>query len=459
MKKEEIKSLLILLVVFALILRFSYIDRDFWHDEAFQLLYSEKPVSFILDSNDVHPPLFALFSKVLLSVSHSIIFLRSVMILLSLLFLWAFYGTIKEIFDSKVAFYALIFISVIPTYTYYSSEFRPYIFVLLFATLQIRYFNRLLFKSSWQNSLIFVGLSLIMLYSHYLSGLILLSEALYSFLVRKPIVREMCLTGLLCLPLAAYLINTLPKIQTFWFKNIDFHSLLSTFSYLLVIPTDKIVGLSIFVYGLIIFGLIKYRKDLDSKIIQFIIYLILPILTMFVISQFFPFYHHRYFLFCGIGIFVLLGWVTNKIALHKKDYELGIIAIFAILIIFSQRPVINSLNTELLDSAVFFYNYTDNNTENYILIHESQFSQSPFKVYFPGKVHLLKTNMTRDQRFTAGGAVIEDYEIISTENDLMQDITDFQVYFENHSVYLVSNRIGNGELVYDEGGVFITKLK
>lgn len=460
MQKQDIKSLVLLVIVFAILLRFTYAERDFWHDEAFQLLYAEKPISYIIDSNDVHPPLFALFAKALIQINDSIFFLRFAMIFISMLFLWAFYSTIKEIFDSKVAFYSLLFIAVIPTYTYYSSEFRPYIFVLLFAVLQIKYLNRLLIKSSWQNSTMFVILSLVMLYSHYLTGLLLLSEALYATLVRKVLWKEYLLIGLICVPLVTYLIDTLPKIQSFWFNNIDFTSLISTFVYLIIMPTKTSIGLSVFVYGLIILGLIKYRHEIDKRLIQFMIYLVLPIITMWVISiSFFPMYHHRYFLFGGISIFVLMGWATSQLELEKKDYELAVIAFFAVFIIFSQRPVLASLNTELIDSSLFLYNYTGNNTEDYILIHTSPFSQSPYKVYYPNRVNLLKTNLSRANLFTAGGSVIEDYEIIRTINNLTEDIRQYHTYFKNHSLYLVSDRAGEGEIIYDKGGLYITKLK
>jgi len=453
--KKHFQYLMIILIV-AFFVRATYLDtpRDFWHDEAFQYLYSEKPVGFIIDSTDVHPPLFTLFTKALITVGIDTIFwLRFTMLLISLLFIAQFFFAVKEMFNKNVALYSTIFVSFVPTFIYYSTEFRNYMFVLLFTIIQIKYFNRML-KGDKKSSLYYVVFSMIMLYSHYLSGLIILSQFVYIFIFKTKIDKYKCYLissmAALCLPLVVIIIRTIPKIQSFWFKNIDFTSLISTFTYIITQPSCRIIGFSFFFYGLLIYGLIKYRKKLKNIHIQLLFYLLLPISIMWFISQLIPFYHHRYFLFGGMSLFILVGWVVNELGRKNKDLVYFVFAMFTIMFFIGSNAVTSGFDDEILMSARALYNETGNATEDFITIHRSTFSQSPYKVYFHNKPAFLLTNLTKEQRFTAGGSVVEDYEVI-TELSIINDT--------NKTIFFVDSIPHQEDLIFSEGGLYVTKIK
>lgn len=456
--QRKTEMIILIILLFAFYIRFETLNtpRDFWHDEAFQYLYSEKPVSFILDSNDVHPPLFNLFTKCLSSIGiYQIFYLRGIMLIISIIFLLMFFLTVKDIFNENIAIISTIAISFAYTYIYYSTEFRNYMFVLLFVILQIRYFNQLLDDEPVVHWYIFF--SLLMLYSHYLSALIILCQLTYFIIkyndynidVKTEVLAGMFVTAIFSIPLLYYILKTLPKIQSFWFKDIDLISLISTYSYILAPPTDYIYGFSLF-YLVILGTMIYYHKDLDKRILQFSLYLILPVILMWTISQAMPFYHHRYFLFGGISFFILLGWSADT--LNKKlgkDIDMFILAIWLVLFIMGMTAFYNSFNTELYDSAVFLYNHTDNGTQDFAIVHTSVFSQSPYKVYYIGVDNYLLTNMTRQELFTAGGSVINNHEIrhnLSFVNEI------------NKTVYAISDRIVGDEIIYTEGGLYVTEI-
>jgi len=457
--KKNIKGLLIIILLFAFLVRVDLLvaNKDFWHDEAFQYLYSKKPVKFILDSNDVHPPLFNLFTKFLLKIGFEDIFwLRYIILSISILFIFQFFLTIKEIFNDRIAIISTTMLSFSYTFAYYSIEFRSYMFVLLFTIIQIRYFNKLLNDEPvlhW-----YILLSLIMIYSHYMAGLIILVQILYLILryddfnddVKAELLTGFFLTSIFSIPLIIYLLKTLPKIQSFWFKDIGIKSLISTFSYILSPPSvDLVYGFSIF-YLMIIGTMMFYDLHKDKKYQQFLMYLILPIIIMWVISQFYPFYHHRYFLFGGMSFFVLLAVGFEKLGKKLDNLDYFLTVVWIVFFISSFWHFSSNVDTDIRDSAFFLYNHTNNATDDFIVLHTSTFSQSPMKIYIPDHKHYLMTDLTRAELFSAGGSVVEDDEII-------REILDLR--YIDKDKYAVSDKIIFHNVIYSEGGLYVTTTK
>lgn len=432
--------------------------RDFWHDEAFQYLYSLKPIVFILHGNDVHPPLFNLFTKLLLSIGiHDILILRLIILAISLLFIIFFFYTISEIFNDKIAFISSFFLAASPTFAYYSTEFRNYSLALLFVILQIRYFNRLLKKDKPQDSLLYAFFTALMLYTHFLTGLVLFAQVVYLGITwtkeHRRFIQPLSVAAIFSIPLLFYILEMINNVQSFWFHDINLVSLLSTFNYILIPPISRPIGYFIFFYGILFFALFKFRKQLSNKHLQFILYLFLPIITMWVISQFIPFYHHRYFLFGGMSLFVLVGWGVYMFDKTIKGFNQFALAMAMVLAIFSASFFAASFNTELLDSSMELYNVTNNATDDFITVHHSQFSQSPYRVYFPNHKALLLTNFTEKERFTAGGAVL-DKELI------YHNLSDILYEYANESIYeLNTNPSNNHEIIFNKGGLYVTKIK
>jgi uncharacterized membrane protein len=451
--KREITLFLIVVLGFSLFLKLYLIqdNRDFWHDESFQYLYSEKETKFILDSNDVHPPLYNLMTKFFLWLGiNSIEWLRYTSVVFSLFFLTGFFGMIYEFFNKRTAMVSTTLLAFSYTYLYYATEFRNYSFVLMLTVFQIYYFNKQLKEG--KGILWYLIFSVLMIYSHYLSALIILVQLFYLLLFdyvipnqnKREILQSWVWLFALSMPLVLYAARTFPKIQSFWFNNIDIISLLSTFFYFLAPPTETIYGFGLF-YVLLLGTMIYYRKKINPIYVQFCLYLVMPVVIMWGISQVFPFYHHRYFLFGGIGFFVLVAWGIDKIAEKFKDIHHFFIGFWIILVWLNLSSFTSSFNHEISDSAIALQNQTMNQTD-IIIIHTSTFSQSPYKVYLPYADNYLITNLTEEQLFTAGGSVVEDYEII-------RKITEMK----SKNLFAVSDRIVFDEIIWSKGGLYVTK--
>jgi len=260
--------------------------------------------------------------------------------------------------------------------------------------------------------------------------------------------------GLFSLPLLIYLVKTLPKLQSFWFKDIDFVSLISTYAYILVPPSEYIYGFATF-YLFIIGIMIYYRAEIDLRVLQFSLFLILPVILMFTISQAIPFYHHRYFIFGGIAFFVLLGWSAD--ILNKKigkDIDLFVVACWIVFFISGIPQFYSSFDSEIFDSANFLYNHTNNATDYFITIHSSPFSATPYNVYFKNtgmKQAYIITNLTEKELFTAGGS------ILNYEKQVFNNISQIP---ENENIFWISDKkLVNGKIIYDKGGIYVTEIE
>jgi uncharacterized membrane protein len=439
--------------------------KDFWHDEAFQYLYSLKPWFFIIAGNDVHPPLYNLFTKLLVGwFGNDIFMLRWVgATVFSVMFILMLFFLIKDIFNERVAFWTALLVTVTPTYLLYSFEFRNYAFTLFFLMIQIYFFNKFLRFPGVGEFLGYVWFSVIILYSHYLTALVILTQIVYLAIlwrcnwIEKDDLRYYVIAyiaiAILCLPLAAYSYLMAIQVQSFWFKNIGLTSLFSTFLYLVSPPLLIPVGTATFIYGIIGYGLWKWRKQLTLDHLQFGLYVLLPITVMFIISQGVAFYHHRYFLFGGVGLFVLAGWALTKIGERDVQADACFFGFYCLLVLMAWGHGFGDqfTDTPIANSVLFLENYTQNlNCDNdCIFLHTSQFSQTPYKVYLPQWRQYLITNFTKQQRFTAGGSVIEDWEVYPNISTVPK--TNYTFWVSDHALM-------GEKIIYNEGGIYIQQI-
>lgn len=456
---------IIILVGFLYKIELMEYPRDFWHDEAFQFLYTEKPISFILSSMDVHPPLFNLLSKGIVALTDTLLGTRYFMIFFSIIMIITAYFYVSRVYGKFEAFITCIILSTFPTWVFYATEFRSYMFVLMLIPIQMYYFYKYIENYDKKFVWICMLLSVILLYTHYFSALVFLGQGIFLLFKKKfrpfDLISPLMGAITLCIPLIIYFFNTLPKIEAFWFKEITLKSLVSTFSYMLFPnPTGltTIFTILFYVSFLIMFIKVFWRKKIEDKHWLLIYQGFLPIIILYIISQVHPIYHHRYFLFSGVSIIILFSVTLIKFIKSLKTNEGQAKVILVFLIFFLMIGSLQSsddFNFELRDSSRFLKNVieTDYFENDYVIVHTSTFSQSPYKVYLRDNdnvKNLLLTNLTEKQLFTAGGSVIEKEEIIKSKESL-------QSY--NITIYFVSDKILGEKVIFEKGGLYISRDK
>lgn len=430
-RRTEI-SILVLGVVAILIFN-PYLVRDFWHDEAFTYLYAQNPIQEFMAGTDVHPPLFTLVAKNMLYVTKNIYTLRFFMLILGVATAFSFFYVVRQLMDTHTAMAAYIMLCLSPTFQYYATEFRPYILVMLLTVWQVWAFNRMLLQQQGWLGLAYSWLTVAMLYSHYMSALIVVCQVVYLAYKRRlgTYWAEYIIIGTMLIPIYSLITRTTPNIESFWFTKVGVGGYISTYFYAIT-PPQHVVGT---IYAFIIlflagYGVLMMRKTDIAK--QFMLYVFLPATVMFWVSQWFRFYHHRYFLFGMVFLYMFAGHALIKsrlLAVARKEWVYAACGMF---ILFIPTPV----NYELSEASMVI-------NDSLTVVHTSTFSQTPMKVYLPENQHLLWTNLTKKQLFTAGGAVVADTEIIRQLPD--------------PPYWLVSDTKHKGDVKYEKGGLFVVK--
>ena len=438
--------------VLALVLKLNYLNKEFWHDEAFQILFAKMPMSIILGSNDVHPPLFTLIIKFMLFFTENHFVLRLVILILSIMFSLYFYFTIKEWFGENVATMSYLFLCLSTTFAYYSVEIRAYMFVLLLTIIQIRHFHRMV-QGKKGSETIYVLTSALMIYSHYTAGLIIAVQFFFLILTKKPrsIYANYIHLLALSVPLLIYFFKTLPKIQSFWFEPVTLKSFISTYFYFIAKPsTPDFYLIVLFMLTFICMTVVVLWKEkfVGEHIYLAWCYLFFPVAGMWFLNQVgIQMYHHRYFLFGGMFIFLFAGYSLGKI--HQNTKVIGTINVVFILLVASNLILFSTpqVSSPVYDSAMMIDEPGRAN-----IVHTSQWSQSPYKWLLPEHNHYLVTDVNRSARFTAGGSVIMDWEVLPKVNGT------FKMPKKPYYFVTDQNTIG-GEIIYDKEGLMVKKYE
>jgi len=180
-----------------------------------------------------------------------------------------------------------------------------------------------------------------------------------------------------------------------------------------------------------------------------------PVMVVWLISQLSPMYHHRFFLFFSLGLYLIIAQIIDTFLNHNFKFKtIGIFLLICFYILLGSSFVYLKHNPvdDLYNSQVFMKTQI-NQSDNIMIIHTATFSQTPYKYYFrdyPNIKQMLITNMDVKARFTAGGSVIKDNELLN-ETDLPQHF-----YYLSDSLNPISDN-ENVTLIYDKEGLLIWK--
>lgn len=192
-EKRSIKDLIILTFV-GLVVKLYPLNQSLWLDEATSIVkvttLSVKELLFTFAPGDFHPPLYYLILKVWISVfGSSEIAARSLSLLCGLLSAILLYLIANKLFNRFVAFASGLLLSTSPLFFYYSQEARMYTMSTFFSLLAVWTFIQIVFASKvklihWMS---FVTTSVVLLYTDYLPGVMLLFCVAFLLLEKKSI--------------------------------------------------------------------------------------------------------------------------------------------------------------------------------------------------------------------------------------------------------------------------------
>jgi len=167
------------IVVLALVLRLINLSvRPLWYDEAFAVLYAEKPFATMLYGTltrvggaaaDVHPLFFySMLHAWMRVVGQSPVAIRTLSVLIGTVTVVMAYLLARRLFDRRAGLATAAIVAVAPFHVYYSQEARMYALLGFAAITMTYFFIRAWAGGSWGHWVVFGIFGAMTLYAHNL---------------------------------------------------------------------------------------------------------------------------------------------------------------------------------------------------------------------------------------------------------------------------------------------------
>ncbi len=310
--------------------------QDFWRDEAFSVLLSQKDIISLLKltAQDFNPPLYYLFLKIWMTIfGSSEIAVRS----LSFVFYW---GTVYVVFmilrdmiklpEKKASLY-LLFVIFNPLLVFYAFEGRMYTMFAFFAALSFYSFYL-------RKTRMYLLVTVLGLFTHYFMVLALLAQAIFTYASPygkthlKPMVKKMLLPSILFIVWLLFVKTQKQTIvDSFWVPPLHLPEFFLIPAYIytgyeahLGFLAQKNIFLLFWItttIGVLLgWGVIQLKKNHNHHsypvMLFFLYWVSIPVLTVLLLSVFKPLFLPRYLIFTVIGLLIFLICVLEFT--HKK---------------------------------------------------------------------------------------------------------------------------------------------
>ena len=369
LRRVNVRLAIVLLV--ALCLRLIALQtRPLWYDEAFAILYAGRSVNEILYGTlaqvqgaaaDVHPLFYYFTLHAWMNLlGQSMFAVRMLSVLLGMGTVMAVWGLARELFDDRVALLAAVFTGASPFLIAYSQETRMYALLGFWSTCALWAFARAARTNGLRAWVAFVICGAFAFYSHNLGFLTFAALGLF-VVVRAVWKRERtawllagktALTGLvmslLLLPWLVSVPSQFGKIeQAYWVARPDFKTLVQTlivFSFDFenaIVPRDLIVPVLFGAVLLLVFVIVQCMRRNPSKVQgRFGVWLLatlslVPVLGLFVFSQWRPVYIIRGLLPAAVCYLMLAAWAVAQMPRVARYALLVILAVLVVAVLAS----------------------------------------------------------------------------------------------------------------------------
>ncbi|MBK8811100.1 MAG: glycosyltransferase family 39 protein [Acidobacteria bacterium] len=325
---------IIFLLAAYVVLRFWRLeDSCLWFDEIFSVHAASMPWSGILGfvaQDLIHPPLFYVLLKLWTSVGgESLRWVRLFPFLFSIASLVPFCFLARDLkLRSSQTLLALLFLAVNGGLIKYAQEVRMYSVVLMLALFSVWLFVRFLYlgKNIWLLTIV----NVLLVYTHYFGGLLILAEILVIVVQQRIKIRQtLIMTGIVSAAFAPWLIavyvaaaNSTGLAQNigwinapgavdafnFGFDLVDpFYSQASSIDPASMYVFSLPILLIVFASGIVYFADWKTRDERQrSNVVLLLIIAVFPILAAFIASWLFPYSiwgtRHLIFVFAPLAV-------------------------------------------------------------------------------------------------------------------------------------------------------------
>ncbi len=183
MKRASAAIILFLILILGIALRIYDLDGEsIWYDEGDSVYLARMtPFQVIMNpSSHDHPPLYYfLMHRWIKAFGDSVFSMRLPSAIFGILSIFMIYAVGRSIFDEKVSLLSAAILALSPFHIHYSQELRMYTIVTFLALVSMYFFLRLIKRSSFRDSVVYIISTVLLLYTHYSSFFIILIQNIY----------------------------------------------------------------------------------------------------------------------------------------------------------------------------------------------------------------------------------------------------------------------------------------
>jgi len=407
-ERRNTTAILVLVLAGGALLRFCALSAEsFWFDEAYSVWVAQHSVGWhiALSTQRIFPPLYYLLLHFWLPLGRSEFVVRSLSVLVGLGSIGAIYALAKRLFDTRVGLISALLLAISPLHIWYSQEARMYILVAALGLCSAYFMLLALQEGKVWHWVAYVLSTAMAMNAHYFAIFFVPFQNAYLLylLLRRgkgPGLWKHWLASQLSVGLLSVigLAGIFSSESTYWWGLLDTWHGAPTWRDLVALMFSFSLGTTaqgrLFYWGgLLLFGLCvgcsffvwKRRRPtvfLDDGLVFALLYLVIPLGTVFLLSQFQSFWVLRYIFpflppYC---IIVALG-IARVPGRALKALILGAI------VLASAWPIANAYRYEQKENwraAVQYISAEERADDLIILVDEDIWL--PFEHYYEGSV-------------------------------------------------------------------------
>lgn len=389
-KRYVIPILIAILLLAAALRVWGITSESYWLDEAISIRQAQVNYATSIEmlKHDVNFPFYIILLHSWIKLFDTSEFSsRFLSVIFGVLSVGMIYLLAKKLFSERVAIITVLLMSFSPILIYYSQEARSYSLLVLLTIVSFYFFISYLEKRDTIHLIAYVFFSLLLIYTHIFSFLVILIQNVYVLYIYrfriKPLLKwfagQLALF-ILFIPWLPILFGQISNssFSTLWIPKPNVLILLST-SYAFF---GGYLVLLIFIALLIVFILTKKFKTIGKNKLVFVsLWIILPFLVVVTYSLLFSsLYNTRYMLFTLPAIYLLFA-VTIDTVMPKKKFISWIIVF--VLIVSSFISVADQVKRIDKDDWRTTSEYIKQNVkENDAVFINPFYQQDPFTYYY-----------------------------------------------------------------------------
>jgi len=386
---------------------------------------------------DVHPPLSYILLKLWgIIFGDSVYSARIHVLLFGIVGMFFLYHLIKEIYsDENFATIAIIPFMFLSSYLQYFTEIRMYSAFFLYSVAAFYFLVKMIkaYEISKQIELKYAipyfGFTALFPWNHYFMIYPFIMQCMYIVVFKRDIIKKIwpgfVVMFVSWIPVVMHFIKQVTRLEGMWLKQATFKSFFSTVHYFFFHSNTDLRGnienvlgyVLVFIIFVIIYLFVSELKRDEAekkKTFFFMLYWLMPIFIGLIVQIFKNVYHHRYFIFLGWALIMLLvravwwAWLKiDKKKLFKRSAIIVLAGILAFIILFQFTVYFKTSAFELKEMNKYVCEHC---SEGSYTMHKSPFSSVPTQYYLRecgcDIPTIVISDLTERQFRSAGGDVI-----------------------------------------------------